>query len=139
MCNLVAELRDIMEDTKVELNNLYALMDEQYDVILDKDIIKMSELDKSITSVTKNIANLEFKRRSLIGNDKNLNDVLKELDNKELYELQKEIEVIIGMLQIQRDSNMKLLKQLLYFSNKMINAIKPVDSYGTYNSKGLVK
>ena len=128
-----------MEDTKVELNNLYALMDEQYDVILDKDIIKMSELDKSITSVTKNIANLEFKRRSLIGNDKNLNDVLKELDNKELYELQKEIEVIIGMLQIQRDSNMKLLKQLLYFSNKMINAIKPVDSYGTYNSKGLVK
>lgn len=139
MCNLVAELRDIMKDTKVELNNLYALMDEQYDVILDKDIIKMSELDKSITSVTKNIANLEFKRRSLIGNDKNLNDVLKELDNKELYELQKEIEVIIGMLQIQRDSNMKLLKQLLYFSNKMINAIKPVDSYGTYNSKGLVK
>lgn len=136
---MVAELRDIMEDTKVELNNLYALMDEQYDVILDKDIIKMSELDKSITSVTKNIANLEFKRRSLIGNDKNLNDVLKELDNKELYELQKEIEVIIGMLQIQRDSNMKLLKQLLYFSNKMINAIKPVDSYGTYNSKGLVK
>ena len=34
---------------------------------------------------------------------------------------------------------MKLLKQLLYFSNKMINAIKPVDSYGTYDSKGLVK
>lgn len=128
-----------MINTKAELNKLSALMDEQYDIILEKDIIRMSELEKEISSVTKNIANLELKRRELIGYKSNLNSVLKELNNDELFELQKEIEVVISMLQIQKDSNMKLLKQLLYFSNKMINAIKPVDSYGTYDSKGLVK
>ena len=128
-----------MINTKAELNKLSALMDEQYDIILEKDIIRMSELEKEISSVTKNIANLELKRRELIGYKSNLNSVLKELNNAELFELQKEIEVVISMLQIQKDSNMKLLKQLLYFSNKMINAIKPVDSYGTYDSKGLVK
>lgn len=128
-----------MINTKAELNKLSELMDEQYDIILEKDIIRMSELEKEISSVTKNIANLELKRRELIGYKSNLNSVLKELNNAELFELQKEIEVVISMLQIQKDSNMKLLKQLLYFSNKMINAIKPVDSYGTYDSKGLVK
>lgn len=136
---MVSDLKVIMINTKAELNKLSALMDEQYDIILEKDIIRMSELEKEISSVTKNIANLELKRRELIGYKSNLNSVLKELNNAELFELQKEIEVVISMLQIQKDSNMKLLKQLLYFSNKMINAIKPVDSYGTYDSKGLVK
>lgn len=136
---MVSDLKVIMINTKAELNKLSELMDEQYDIILEKDIIRMSELEKEISSVTKNIANLELKRRELIGYKSNLNSVLKELNNAELFELQKEIEVVISMLQIQKDSNMKLLKQLLYFSNKMINAIKPVDSYGTYDSKGLVK
>lgn len=136
---MVSDLKVIMMDTKAKLNKLSILMDEQYDIILEKDIIKMSELEKKISGVTKDIANLELKRRNLIGPKANLNSVLKELDNVELFELQKEIEVVISMLEIQKDSNMKLLKQLLYFSNKMINVIKPVDSYGTYDSKGFIK
>ena len=75
-----------MINTKAELNKLSALMDEQYDIILEKDIIRMSELEKEISSVTKNIANLELKRRELIGYKSNLNSVLKELNNAELFE-----------------------------------------------------
>lgn len=132
---MLSELKVVMIDTKRELNMLYGLMDEQYDTILNKDIYRMSELEKDIKEVTKRIANLELKRRELIGNEA-LSDVVERLGNEELVVLQKEIGVVISLLQIQKDSNMKLLKQLLYFSNKMINVLKPVDTYSTYNSDG---
>lgn len=135
---MLSDLKVVMIDTKKELNVLSSLMEEQYEAILSKDIFKMTDIEKDMKKATNNIAYLELKRREIL-QDRPLNDVLDELDNEELLKLQGDITVVINILQMQKDSNMKLLKQLLYFSKKMINAIKPVDTYsGTYNKNGQI-
>ena len=50
----------------------------------------------------------------------------------------KKLKIFLIIYKIKKDTNNTLIKQRLFFTNKMINVIKPSKGIGTYNSYGKV-
>ena len=102
-----SELKVIIFEQKKILQNLLKLLDEQYNLVLNKDVIALGKIAEDIEEEGKKLATIEMK------------------------------ELLIN-LQKQKDINNTLIKQRLFFTNKMINVIKPSKSVNTYNAYGKV-
>ena len=131
------ELKLVMFEEKKLLHELLDLLDKQYEAIVDKELMILETLTERIEESGKNLAAIEIKRRSLVKDDsfseliENSNDI----HAKEVYE---EIKSILNNLELQKNTNDTIIKQNLFFTNKMISVIKPSKSTGTYNSYGKV-
>ncbi|WP_040191240.1 flagellar export chaperone FlgN [Clostridium culturomicium] len=131
------ELKLVMFEEKKLLHELLDLLDKQYEAIVDKELMILETLTERIEEAGKNLAAIEIKRRSLVKDDsfseliENSNDI----HAKEVYE---EIKSILNNLELQKNTNDTIIKQNLFFTNKMISVIKPSKSTGTYNSYGKV-
>ncbi|MEG2017029.1 MAG: flagellar export chaperone FlgN [Clostridium sp.] len=131
------ELKLVMFEEKKLLHELLDLLDKQYEAIVDKELMILETLTERIEEAGKNLAAIEIKRRSLVKDDsfskliENSNDI----HVKEVYE---EIKRILNNLELQKNTNDTIIKQNLFFTNKMISVIKPSKSTGTYNSYGKV-
>lgn len=132
-----SELKLVIFEQKKILQYLLELLDEQYNLILSKDIIALGSIANKIEEEGKNLANIEIKRRN-IATEEEFNNFIKNTDDEHIINVYKEMKEILTNLQNQKDINNILIKQRLFFTNKMISIIKPSKGVNTYNSYGKV-
>ena len=132
-----SELKLVIFEEKKILQSLLELLDEQYSLILSKDIIGLGKIADNIEEVGKNLAASEIKRRKIVSEEE-FNNFIKNINDEHIKGVYEEIKNLLNNLQNQKDTNNTLIKQRLFFTNKMINVIKPSKGIGTYNSYGKV-
>ena len=132
-----SELKLVIFEEKKILQSLLELLDEQYSLILSKDIIGLGKIADKIEEVGKNLAASEIKRRKIVSEEE-FNNFIKNTNDEYIKGVYEEIKNLLNNLQNQKDTNNTLIKQRLFFTNKMINVIKPSKGIGTYNSYGKV-
>ena len=119
------------------LQNLLKLLDEQYNLVLNKDVIALGKIAEDIEEEGKKLATIEIKRRN-IASEEEFNNFIKNTDDEHITNVYNEMKELLTNLQKQKDINNTLIKQRLFFTNKMINVIKPSKSVNTYNAYGKV-
>ena len=132
-----SELKLVIFEEKKILQSLLELLDEQYSLILSKDIIGLGKIADKIEEVGKNLAASEIKRRKIVSEEE-FNNFIKNINDEHIKGVYEEIKNLLNNLQNQKDTNNTLIKQRLFFTNKMINVIKTSKGIGTYNSYGKV-
>ena len=133
-----SQLKVIIFEEKNIIKNLLNLLDEQYNFIIDKDIIKMDKIAKQLDEVAKNLARIEIKRRKIMGSETSMKEVVESSNDEKIKQAYEEIQTTLKMIEIQKEANEILIKQRLFFTKKMINCIKPNKGIGTYNAYGQV-
>ena len=132
-----SELKVIIFEQKKILQNLLKLLDEQYNLVLNKDVIALGKIAEDIEEEGKKLATIEIKRRN-IASEEEFNNFIKNTDDEHITNVYTEMKELLTNLQKQKDINNTLIKQRLFFTNKMINVIKPSKSVNTYNAYGKV-
>lgn len=132
-----SELKVIIFEQKKILQNLLKLLDEQYNLVLNKDVIALGKIAEDIEEEGKKLATIEIKRRN-IASEEEFNNFIKNTDDEHITNVYNEMKELLTNLQKQKDINNTLIKQGLFFTNKMINVIKPSKSVNTYNAYGKV-
>lgn len=133
-----SDLKLIIFEEKNVLQELVILLDKQYNSILSDEITLLDKLNEDIEIAGKKIATIEIKRREII-KDNDLREIIENSDDKHLKDVYKEVRSLVMSLELQKDTNYALIKQRLFFTNKIINVIRPSKSIGTYNAYGNVK
>ena len=132
-----SELKVIIFEQKKILQNLLKLLDEQYNLVLNKDVIALGKIAEDIEEEGKKLATIEIKRRN-IASEEEFNNFIKNTDDEHITNVYNEMKELLTNLQKKKDINNTLIKQRLFFTNKMINVIKPSKSVNTYNAYGKV-
>lgn len=132
-----SELKVIIFEQKKILQNLLKLLDEQYNLVLNKDVIALGKIAEDIEEEGKKLATIEIKRRN-IASEEEFNNFIKNTYDEHITNVYNEMKELLTNLQKQKDINNTLIKQRLFFTNKMINVIKPSKSVNTYNAYGKV-
>ena len=132
-----SELKVIIFEQKKILQNLLKLLDEQYNLVLNKDVIALGKIAEDIEEEGKKLATIEIKRWN-IASEEEFNNFIKNTDDEHITNVYNEMKELLTNLQKQKDINNTLIKQRLFFTNKMINVIKPSKSVNTYNAYGKV-
>ena len=132
-----SEFKVIIFEQKKILQNLLKLLDEQYNLVLNKDVIALGKIAEDIEEEGKKLATIEIKRRN-IASQEEFNNFIKNTDDEHITNVYNEMKELLTNLQKQKDINNTLIKQRLFFTNKMINVIKPSKSVNTYNAYGKV-
>ena len=132
------EIKVIIYEEKNILKNLLALLDEQYDYIINKEIIKMDKVAKKLDETSKELAKIEIQRRNIMGSEASMKEIVQLCDDENIKNAYEEIVSTLRMLQLQKEANDTLIKQKLFFTKKMINFIKPSKDIGVYNAYGKV-
>lgn len=133
-----SQLKVVIFEEKNIIKNLLTLLDEQYNLIIDKDVIKMDKIAKELDESAKNLARIEIKRRNIMGSESSMKEVVETSDDEKIKQAYEEIQATLKMIEIQKEANEILIKQRLFFTQKMINCIKPNKGIGTYNAYGQV-
>ncbi len=131
------ELKLVMFEEKKLLHELLDLLDKQYEATVDKELMILETLTERIEEAGKNLAAIEIKRRGLVKDD-SFSELIENSDDIHVKEVYEEIKSILNNLELQKNTNDTIIKQNLFFTNKMISVIKPSKSTGTYNSYGKV-
>lgn len=132
------EIKVIIYEEKNILKNLLALLDEQYDCIINKEIIKMDKIAKKLDETSKELAKIEIQRRNIMGSEASMKEIVQLCDDENIKNAYDEIVSTLRMVQLQKEANDTLIKQKLFFTKKMINFIKPSKDIGVYNAYGKV-
>ena len=132
------EIKVIIYEEKNILKNLLALLDEQYDCIINKEIIKMDKIAKKLDETSKELAKIEIQRRNIMGSEASIKEIVQLCDDENIKSAYEEIVSTLRMIQLQKEANDTLIKQKLFFTKKMINFIKPSKDIGVYNAYGKV-
>lgn len=133
-----SQLKVIIFEEKNIIKNLLTLLDEQYNFIIDKDVIKMDKIAKELDEVAKNLARIEIKRRNIMGSESSMKEVVEASNDEKINQAYEEIQAALKMIEMQKEANEILIKQRLFFTKKMINCLKPNKGIGTYNAYGQV-
>ena len=132
------EIKVIIYEEKNILKNLLALLDEQYDYIINKEIIKMDKVAKKLDETSKELAKIDIQRRNIMGSEASMKEIVQLCDDENIKNAYEEIVSTLRMVQLQKEANDTLIKQKLFFTKKMINFIKPSKDIGVYNAYGKV-
>ena len=132
------EIKVIIYEEKNILKNLLALLDEQYDYIINKEIIKMDKVAKKLDETSKELAKIEIQRRNIMGSEASMKEIVQLCDDENIKNAYEEIVSTLRTVQLQKEANDTLIKQKLFFTKKMINFIKPSKDIGVYNAYGKV-
>ncbi|MGG7096716.1 flagellar protein FlgN [Clostridium sardiniense] len=127
----------IFEEKRI-LQELMELLDEQYNVILSNEVLALEKVNENIELIGKKLAAIEINRRDII-KDKNFKEIVENSNDEHLKDVYKEVRGLLKDIELQKDTNDTLIKQRLFFTNKMINIIRPSKNIGTYNSYGNVR
>lgn len=132
------DLKIIIYEEKNVLKKLLSLLDEQHNVIIDNKIFKIDEVSNELELVTKELAEIEIKRISIVKNEISMKEIVYSCDDENIRQCYEEIINILKSIELQKGVNETLIKQKLFFSKKMMNFIKPSKKIGTYNAYGRV-
>lgn len=132
------ELKIVIYEEKNVLKKMLNLLDEQYEYVINKEVLKMDKIAKELDEVAKELATLEIKRRSIMGSEASISELVKDSNDENIKAVYEEIKSTLRMVEIQKEANGTLIKQRLFFTRKMINSIKPKQGLSTYNANGQV-
>lgn len=132
------ELRDILDQEYHKLKDLLDLLEEQHLGIMKNDIFGLDAIVEKIQFCNKEIAEVEVKRRRVVG-DNSMRGLIDKISDDELDNKYREIMRLLEELKLQKDTNDVLLKQGIAYSTKMLGYINPHRGINTYNSYGKVK
>ena len=132
------DIKVIIYEEKNILKNLLTLLDDQYDCIINKDVIKMDKIASKLDEVSKELAKIEIQRRNIMGSETSMREAVSNCDDENIKSAYEEIVSTLRMVQLQKETNDTLIKQRLFFTKKMINFIKPSKDIGVYNAYGKV-
>lgn len=132
------ELKVVIFEEKNILKKLLELLDKQYDLVINKEVIEMDKVSKVLDETAKELAKIEIKRRQIMGSEASIKDVIKNCEDENIKKAYEEIKILLNMIEIQKEANEVLIKQKLFFTKKIINYIKPNKGIGTYNAYGQV-
>lgn len=132
------ELKVIIFDEKDKLKDLLKLLDEQYNLVINKELIKLDKIARDLDEAAKELARIEIRRRKIMGSDTSMKQTIENCDDTSIQEAYEDIKSTLKMIEIQKEANDILIKQKLFFTKKMINFIKPNKGVATYNSSGQV-
>ena len=132
------QIKVIIYEEKNILKELLSLLDEQYDSIINKDIIQMDKIAGKLDETSKELAKIEIQRRNIMGSEASIKNIVNDCDDENIKSAYEEIVSTLRMVQLQKEANDTLIKQKLFFTKKMINFIKPSKDIGVYNAYGKV-
>lgn len=132
------ELKVIIYEQRKLFKKMLDLLDEQYDLILEKDATLLDRVARNLESTSREVAKLEIKRRNIVEENTSMSSLVDMCNDENIKEAFEEIKSTLKMIEIQKDSNNTLLKQKLLFTKKMLNMINPRQGVGTYNYCGQV-
>lgn len=132
------KLKEIMILEKEALDSLLKLLEEQFSLLIKKDVFALDSMVDKIKLCNKDVAEYEVKRRGILKN-LSLKEVIENSSDEELKSIFHDIKFILNDLKIQKDSNDLLIKQNLSFTTKMLSHINPKRTPSTYNSYGKIK
>ena len=106
-----SELKVIIFEQKKILQNLLKLLDEQYNLVLNKDVIALGKIAEDIEEEGKKLATIEIKRRN-IASEEEFNNFIKNTDDEHITNVYNEMKELLTNLQKQKDINNTLIKQI---------------------------
>ena len=112
------DIKVIIYEEKNILKNLLALLDEQYDYIINKEIIKMDKVAKKLDETSKELAKIEIQRRNIMGSEASMKEIVQLCDDENIKNAYEEIVSTLRMVQLQKEANDTLIKQKLFFTKK---------------------
>jgi hypothetical protein len=122
-----------------ELRKLLVLLEEQHELLINNDILKLEEIVDRIQLCNKGVAEGEVERRKLTNNQP-MKDIILEINDLELEENYRKIIKLLNEVKVQKETNDMLIKMGLGFSAKMLGILKPADRNNTtYSSHGKYK
>ena len=128
-------LKLVIFEQKEVLQELLNLLDKQYDFILSKDVINLDKIASEMDEISKKLATIELRRRNL-SEGADLKKLIEDSQDNHIKDAYENIKIILTSIQLQKETNETLIKQNLFFTNKMLSMIKIPNSTGTYNSYG---
>lgn len=129
------KLVDIIINETNALENLLALLKEQYVYIMKKDVFSIEEVIEKIKLSNQQIAQEEVNRRKLVGN-KPMREIINESKNEDLVDEYRKVKKIITLVKQQKETNELLIKQQIGFNTQILNLINPRRDVKTYTSMG---
>lgn len=132
------ELKIIIFEEKNILKKMLKQLEEQYDLVISKEVMKIDRIAKELDETAKELARMEIKRRKIMGSDASLKEAVELCEDENIKKAYEDIIKMLNMIEIQKEANSMLIKQRLFFTKKMINCIKPNKGIGTYNAYGQV-
>ena len=122
-----------------ELKKLLVILEEQHELLINNDIIKLEEIVDRIQLCNKGVAEGEVQRRKLTNNQP-MKDIVAELNDLELENNYRKLIKILNEVKVQKETNDLLIKMGLGFSAKMLGILNPADRNNTtYSSHGKYK
>ncbi|MBU3109071.1 flagellar protein FlgN [Clostridium gasigenes] len=132
---MIDKLTEVLVKEDEALKKLLVLLDEQFKLIMSKNVFGMEEIVERLQICNKEIAEVEVDRRKLIG-ARSMRVVVSDLNNDDLDNVYRKIQKLLEAITLQKDTNETLIKQQLGYVNKMLNIINPRREVKTYNSCG---
>lgn len=135
----VSDIKAIIFEEKNLLKKLLELLDNQYEYILDQDVMKVDKVARDLDEISKKIAKSEIERRKIMGNEAKVGEIINKTEDELLIKAYDEIQVILRDIQIQKEANEELIKNKIFFTKKMINMLNPNRPNQTYNAYGQMR
>ena len=132
---MLNELIGLIKEQDNRLSELSELLQMQYDFMVSKNLFGLEDLVDKINDCSKRVAEVELKRRNLMG-EKSLTQFVSEQNNKELEKAYESIKNTLDEVKIKKETNDILLKQRLSFNSRMLAILNPSREIKTYNSYG---
>lgn len=132
---MIDKLIELIKVQEKHLTQLLELLKIQKDLIMKQDAFSLEGLVDKLNECSKKVARDEVARRNLLNNG-SLKDVVFNSESKELKDIYLKIGNTVNEVINQKETNDLLLKQQLFFTNKMLNIMTPSKDIKTYNSLG---
>lgn len=129
------ELTSIVLSEKEALDKILEHLDEQYKMILKKDVFGLESMVDKLKQCNKDVARMELERRKFVG-EGSMKDIVKKSKNNNLINAYKSINKLLFSIKQQKETNELLIKQQMSFNTQLINLINPRRDTNTYNSYG---
>ena len=135
---MLNELIGLIKEQDNRLKELMELLQMQYEFIVNKNLFGLEDLVDQINDCSKRVAEVELRRRNLMGNN-SLTQFVSEQNNEELKKAYENIKKTLDEVKVKKETNEILLKQRLSFNSRMRAILKPSREIKTYNSYGSLK
>ena len=132
------ELKKVLLSEEKEIRELLNILENQYKLLIQKDIFGLEAIVKEIQNKNKLVAESEVNRRRVLGQN-SLKEVVRNSKDEELDLIYRNIKKLLEEIILQKESNDLFIKQQVAFTNRMLNIINPKREMPTYNSYGNIK
>lgn len=132
---MIDKLTEVLGKEEKALKSLLVLLDEQFKLIMSKDVFGMEGMVERLQNSNKEVAEYEVERRKLISG-RSMREVVKSSNDENLDNGYRQIQKTLEAITLQKDTNETLIKQQLGYTTKILNIINPRREVKTYNSYG---